>query len=191
MPTAARGMTVKPLVEKVLKSGIIDRATASLMEKYGLLEEGSADKVDEKKLEKATREELIKIADSLAEEVEKEQRMRETYLDLDKLRWPTKVQLVVPAPKGSLTGTVPHSWVEPTGYGFSRAEPRWLSAVRDRMGRYYFRFQDVEKEWFVPGLRLRREDGPRDGAFNETILEVNVLDIEQTPVAIQVTTEED
>lgn len=154
-----------PLAEKILKSGLIDKATASLMEKFGLLEEGASDTVNEDNLKNATREKLEEITETLAEEIEKQHALRETYLDLERLRWPAVVNV--------LSGeTVLHEAV---------------SAVVDRQGRYYFRFQDVDLEWFCPGRFLSKVGN----GSPETIIESQVLYIEEKPVAVQVAVMDD
>lgn len=159
---------MNPLTEKVLKSGLVDKATAELMERFGILEEGASEKVDENVLKNATREKLVAITESLAVEVEREHKIRETYLDLERLRWPVRVS-VYPSQDSSTT--------------LRPGDP--ISAVIDRQGRYYFRYQDVNVSWFVPGYELMRE------GKKETILEAQTLYIEDKPVAVQVTTQVD
>jgi hypothetical protein len=156
------------LTEKVLKSGLIDKSVAELMERQGILPEGSAEKVDENALKDATREKLIAITESLAVEVEREQRIKETYLDLERLRWPVRIFIATP--------DLPN-----------QQHTSWLDAVIDRQGRYYFRSQDVDVTKLVPGYLLVR-DGKKT---KETILEVQPLFIEDSVVAIQVTTREE
>lgn len=151
---------MKPIVEKVLSSGLIDRSMAELMEKYHLLPEGAAEQVKD-----ATREQMERAVAEAVEIAEREQLVKETRLDLDKLRWPTKVKIVMAQPAHDRT--------------------TWLDAVIDRMGRYFFRFQDVEEKWFVPGYRLHREGFD----VHEIILESQVIYIDELPVAVQVTTQ--
>lgn len=157
---------MKPIVEKVLSSGLVDKATAQLMEMWGYLPEGSVEKVDENKLENATKEQLTQLANDLAVEVEKEHALRETYLDLERLKWPTIVQHIS-KPVGELTVQLAND----------------LVALVDRMGRYYFRIQDVQQEWFVPGYTMRRASGP------EKILQAQVLYVGEQGVCMQVTTD--
>jgi hypothetical protein len=159
---------MKPIVEKVLSSGLVDKATAQLMEQWGYLPEGSADKVNEDKLKNATQETLTKLANDLATEVEKEHALRETYLDLERLRWPVS-NISISKPSGV------------AGESISLADK--LVAVVDRMGRYFFRIQDVKQEWFVPGYYLVRESG------EEKILQAQVLYVGEQGVCIQVTTD--
>lgn len=159
---------MKPIVEKVLASGLVDKATAQLMEMWGYLPEGSVEKVNEDKLQNATKEELTKLANDLAVEVEKEHALRETYLDLERLKWPTKIIDIVRP--------------DATGLGEQLLAVD-LVALIDRMGRYYFRIQDVQQEWFVPGYMMRRASGP------EKILQAQVLYVGEQGVCMQVTTD--
>jgi hypothetical protein len=163
---------MKPIVEKVLASGLVDKATAELMEKWGYLPEGSVDKVNEDKLKNATQETLKALANDLAIEVEKEHALRETVLDLERLKWPvSRISIFKPDP-------------EPGEMVSYLAED--LVAMVDRMGRYFFRLQDVNKDWFVPGYHLRRGDP----AFApETILQSQVLFIGEQGVCVQVSTD--
>lgn len=157
---------MKPIVEKVLSSGLVDKATAQLMEQWGYLPEGSADKVNEDKLKGATQETLTKLANDLAVEVEKEHALRETYLDLERIRWPAPIE-AVSKPMPGQNETIASN----------------LVSVVDRMGRYYFRIQDVDKEWFVPGYFLKRNGS------DEKILQAQVLYVGEQGVCIQVTTD--
>ena len=50
--------TLKPVVEKVLASGLVDKNTAKLMEIWGYLPDGASDKVKEDKLKNATKEQV-------------------------------------------------------------------------------------------------------------------------------------
>lgn len=157
---------MKPIVEKVLASGLVDKATAQLMEVWGYLPEGSVEKVNEDKLQNATKEQLTQLANDLAVEVEKEHALRETYLDLERLKWPTKIiDIVRPDILGEQLLAVD------------------LVALIDRMGRYYFRIQDVKQEWFVPGYLMRRATGP------EKILQSQVLYVGEQGVCLQVSTD--
>jgi hypothetical protein len=152
---------MKPIVEKVLKSGIVDRGMVELLERWGNLPEGSVELLNNETLKNATREQLQKFAEDLANEVSKAHDMRETNLDLDRLRWPVEVS-VLDQYKSCIADKV--------------------TAVIDRMGRYFFRVQDVKKEWFTPGFTIVR------GNSKETILESDTLFIGSDAVAIQVTT---
>lgn len=157
---------MKPIVEKVLASGLVDKATAQLMEQWGYLPEGSVERVDEDKLKNATQETLTKLASDLATEVEKEHALRETYLDLERLRWPAAIERISKPMLG-----------QPEVIATN------LVSVVDRMGRYYFRIQDVDKEWFVPGYLLRKNGS------DEKILQAQVLYVGEQGVCVQVTTD--
>lgn len=148
-------------IEKVLRSGLIDRSMAELMEKYQLLPEGAAEQVRE-----ATREQMKKVAEEVVELAEQEALIKETRFDLERLRWPVNVYTALPD-------------------SVNRMHSPWVEGVIDRMGRYFFRVQDVKEEWFVPGYILQKS-----GKRTEEILEVTKLYIDEQPVAIQVTTRE-
>ena len=152
---------MKPIVEKVLKSGIVDRGMVELLERWGSLPEGSSELLKNETLKDATKEQLQKFAEDLANEVATAHALKETNLDLDRLRWPVEVA-VLDQYKSQIAGKV--------------------TAVIDRMGRYFFRIQDVKKEWFVPGFVIVRGDS------KETILESDALFVGSEAVAIQVTT---
>jgi hypothetical protein len=157
----------KAIVEKVLRSGLVDKATATLMEQWGYLEPGASEKVNEGALEGATKETLNKLANDLASEVERQYILKETILDLERIRWPVDIDNITHANGDRVTGN--------------------LKAVIDRMGRYYFRFEDVSEGMFVPGFILERK---LTGPFNsrETILEKQILYIDDVPVCVQVST---
>lgn len=161
---------LKPIAKKVLESGLIDKSMAELMEKWGHLPEGSSELVNEDALKDVTKDHLYKLASELATEVDKEHALRETNLDLDRIRWATKVNIR-------------------TGSGIVAVD---LDAVMDRMGRYYFRHADVREEWFVPGYYIERQVGrPHDEkpqTLIEVIIERQVLFIGESPVCYQVAT---
>lgn len=129
---------VKPLSETILKSGLVDKSMARMLEHWGHLPSGAADLVpeDEDHLKKATKAELNKLVDDISGEVEKARLLKESQFDLDRLRWPTKVG--VRNEKGEVIAAQ-------------------LPAVIDRMNRLYFRIDEVKEEWFVPGFTLSRE----------------------------------
>lgn len=158
---------MKPIIEKVLESGLVDKGTAQLMELWGYLPEGAADKVNEDKLKNATHDTLHKLANDLAVEVEKEHALRETYLDLERLKWPVLILSIS----------------KPAGHDASEKLAGPITAIIDRMGRYYFRIQDVKEEWFVPGFHLVRETG------EEKVLQSQVLYVGDQGVCIQVATD--
>lgn len=151
------------LTEKILRSGLVDKHTAALMEKYGLLEAGSVEKVNEDALKGATRQQLVQLAEDLAVEAEREFALKETMLDLNQLRWPVTVAI-------KSVGLVHDA----------------ISALIDRMGRYYFRPQDVSLRLLVPGFRLVVFPSMKE----ETIVEVTELFIGEQVAAIQVSVTE-
>lgn len=163
---------MKPLIEKVLSSGLVDAATAQMMEHFKMIPEGAAALANgaDTKLETATSESLRKLAEDLAIEVEREHKIRETALDLDRIRWPAILKIFDNADRCLATD---------------------VSAVRDRMGRYYFRLDDVKADWFVPGFVFRRYVSDHDipGAIkakDETVLEASQLFVDELPVCWQV-----
>lgn len=161
---------MRPIVEKVLKSGLIDKAMVEYMEKTGMLPEGAADSVQEDALKDATKEHLATLTESLAVELEKEHAIRETHLDLERIRWPAVVDI----------------WAVNADQSLEKSLVIELPAAMDRMGRYFFRFDDVKAEWFVPGYRIYRKTAGRE-TVHETILESQPLYINDVPICIQVT----
>lgn len=160
------------IVDKVLSSGLVNRATIKLMEQWKYLPEGSSDKVKEDALVGATQEVLTKLADDLANEVEKVHRIKETSLDLDRIKWPATIESI-------WTGT--------------RIVAKDVLCVVDRMGRYYFRIQDVDESWFIPGYNFHRRQTAGEAAQgklkSEVILESQVLYVGDQKACIQVSTE--
>jgi len=154
------------IINKVLRSGLIDKHTAELMEKYGLLDPDTAGLVMGDHVTNLTKDQMQKLAEELALVVEREHKIKETYLDLERIRWPARVSVALD--------------------GQEEALPRktsFIDCVMDRHGRYFFRYQDVDPSWFIPGRRLFR-----DGfATHEMVVEATPLFIEDKPVAIQVT----
>lgn len=151
------------LTSKILASGLVDEAMAKIMEHWGYLPEGMSELVHKAELTNATREQLIAFAEKVGDEVDKARRLKETMLDLNQLRWPVETTV----------------YDEKLGEVFTDAK----SALIDRMGRYYFRPQDITTAQLVPGRRLFRKGGPLDG---ETILEVTELFVDDQVAAIQV-----
>lgn len=162
---------MKELTKKVLESGLVDQKTVELMEKWGTLPEGSAELAKDPKLKDATKADLLKFAEEIGYEVEKRAKLHESMLDLDKIRWPTSVSVHM------LRG-------DRSDLNHSALVADSVSCVIDRMGRFYFRFQDVDSRWFVPGYLIRRHNA----AQMEEILESDVLYIGEQPVCVQVTT---
>ena len=157
------------LTKKILESGLVDEHTAALMERWGYLPEGAAaiakDKSEE--LQKATREQLSRLAEEIGTEVERRLKLKESMLDMEKIRWPVMVDIW----NGIRTTKVAHA----------------VTGVIDRMGRYYFRPLDVEMVWFRPGFHICRFKGETQPVY-ETILESTELYMEDQVMAIQVTT---
>lgn len=155
---------MKPLTEKVLKSGLVDKHMALMLEKWGNLPEGSAELVKDVDFQKVTREQLAQLGEELGDEVEKLRTLKETQLDLEQMRWPTAVTL-----EGDFE----------------------VPAVIDRMGRLYFRVQDVKEEWLIPGHHTERQvldkELGRKVVIKEQILESSMLYTDEVPVCFQVT----
>lgn len=164
------------LSKKILESGLVDEATARLMERWGVLEEGSADLAKEAMLKNRGREELIKFADAIEVELDKARKLRETNLDINQMKWPVHIRSIRGAENGSIIGR-PYI----TGS---------LTAMIDRMGRYYFRPADVQMAWFVPGYAIERDVSAQGQRHNQTeiILEVSELYVGDQVAAIQVST---
>jgi len=154
------------VIERVLKSGMVDKHTTALMERWGMLPEGSSDTAPEASRKRA-REQLSRLAEELEEEIEKEVSLRETKLDLDRLRWPVEVDV----------------------FHGDREQARFLSlkGVTDRMGKYYFRAEDVRfEDAIAPGMWivLRTGGAPEEP---EEVLEVQPLYVGEAVVCLQVT----
>lgn len=168
---------MKPIVEKVLKSGIVDRGMVELLERWGNLPEGASELINSESLKDATKQQLTKFAESLADEVAKEHILRETNLDLDRLKWPTTITIF---PKSD---TPVRPGPEKGAYN--------IPAVTDRMGRLYFRIEDVEEDWFIPGYRISRRVFDKKNKVStevhETILECQPLFVGEHKIAVQVT----
>lgn len=164
---------MKPLTEKVLKSGLVDKHMAQMLEKWGNLPEGASDLVNDDALKDATRDQLTKLGEELGDEVDKLRTLRETQLDIDKIRWPAEVDIIDPR----------------NGRKFLAGK---IQSVIDRSGRLYFRYQDVSMDWFVPGFiferRMTGPDGSKIIEVREEILEVTPLYTDEQPVCVQVAT---
>lgn len=169
-PTTA----MKPIVEKVLASGLIDKATAQLMEVWGYLPGGASEKVNEDALKDATQAKVSELARELATEVEKEHHLRETYLDLERVRWPAQVRLDIPPNMVAKKDAIMPICA--------------LAGVVDRMGRYYFRIQDVNPDWFIPGFIISQTTAAGE-LKQERIYQAQVLFIGEQGVCVQVSVE--
>jgi len=176
------------LTEKVLASGLVDRHTVELMERWGYLPGGSVDKVNEEALKNATREQLTKLADEIDNAVDHELRLRETRLDLEKIKWPTSVEIYKPATRVKGEDGVHPDVVDLVSVALA------CPAVMDRQGRYYFRTDDVQQDWFAPGFFFKRTQRDRSSTVGESIevreeiLESQTLFVGEKPVCVQVTT---
>lgn len=166
------------LTDKILKSGLVDEATAQLMERWGYLPEGAAELTKHEELKNATREKLVEFAEAVGEEVDKHRRLKETMLDLNQLRWPVLIKSI----RGQ-TELGRQAWL--TG---------GITAVVDRMGRYYFRPQDIQPGWLVPGNTLEFDKNDTTSRrilfMTQTILEVTELFVGEDVAAIQVSATE-
>lgn len=162
---------MKAITKKVLESGLVDRHFALMLEKWGNLPDGAADLVKDGALKDATREQLMKLGEELGDEVEKERTLKETQLDLEKLRWPVTVSVV------DLRGE-------------RKLWAAGVQGVMDRSHRMYFRFDDVMESWFVPGFIIERTMTGRDGIkvvdVREEILESTLLYTDEQPVCVQI-----
>lgn len=166
---------MKEIVGKILNIDLVSKDLVENMERWGLLPEGSSDKYKEVISTKKHKEKLKEWAEDLASSLDEEHNIKETNLDLSRMRWPIKVDLVraIPDPE--------------KGRGIA-----WdLTAVRDVMGRFFFRIQDVNEKWFIPGYKLEfnhAPDGKIQEKVSETIAEKEILYMGDVPVCIQVTT---
>ena len=151
------------LTKKILESGLVDEATAQMMEKWGAIPEGSAELARRQELKEATRAQLFKFAEDIGVEVDKHRRLKETVLDLNQLRWPATIYIS-------------------KGDSNLRAGP--FTAVVDRIGRYYFQPHAEMLKWLIPGYALFNEE--RNEV--DTILEVTELFVGDEVAAIQVST---
>lgn len=169
---------MKPIVETILRSGLVDKHTVEMMEKWGNLPEGAADLVQEDALKHATKAQITNLVEEIAELVESDKAIKETQLDLGSIRWPAFVKRIE---RPLEEGTGPHELaLRKTVSTIARDIP----AIIDRMGRLYFRTQDVHEEWLVPGYLIERE--VRGVVVSEQINEVTPLFVDETCIAWQV-----
>lgn len=167
---------MKQVTEKVLKSGLVDRHMAEMFEKWGNLPPGASEMVPpDDTLKDATREQLTKLAEEIGDEVDKERTLRETHLDLDRIRWSVEVSV-----------SQPREGRPPSQIAFR------VPGVIDRMGRFYFRIQDIDESWFVPGHILHRTVPDKATGLQlqaqEEILEKTTLYVGEQAVCLQVST---
>lgn len=170
---------MKTITEKILRSGLIDKNVVKLLEKWGNLPEGASELADNQELRDATREQLESFASELAEQVSDEHVLRETNLDLNHLKFPTMVDVL------------PRTSSRP---GPDESGVLQIMGMEDRMGRLYFRSQEVSKTWFVPGFILSKvgfvkELNRRVERFFR-ILEVTTLFVGDDEIALQISVEE-
>lgn len=151
------------LTKKILESGLVDEATVRMMEKWGTVPEGSAELAKRQELKDATKEQLIRFAEDIGVEVDKQRRLKETVLDLNQLRWPATVEI---------SNSHNNLYVGP------------FTAVVDRMGRHYFQPHPDTRKWLIPGYVLRNRE--RNESY--PILEVTELFVGDQVAAIQVST---
>lgn len=121
---------VSELTKTMLESGLVDKGMAKLMEKWGYLPDGATQYIGDAKFQEATR---AALADHIEEVVEKTRDLRETKLDLDRMKWPIEVEIRGPK---------------------AMADKAFIwsgTALVDALGRFYFRAQDVDLDWFVAG----------------------------------------
>lgn len=75
---------MKPIVEKILKSGLVDKHTAALMEKWGALEAGSVEMVGKEDLREASEETFKQFVEDIDTLIEADRtEMLETRLAID------------------------------------------------------------------------------------------------------------
>jgi hypothetical protein len=156
----------KELVEKFLSSGLIDKAQTQMLEKMGMLPSGSVDKVQEQRLKDATQDMLNNVAEELASAIDTEHHVRETALDLRRLRWPAKINLYTDE-----MGTI----------------VRGLNVMMDQMGKYFVRITDADSAWFAPGHVVEREISD-EAKTSEMITEFGTLYIGEKPFCFHFTT---
>lgn len=155
------------LSKLMLESGLIDEAMAKMFQRYGIIDETASEATKRSSMESATRDELVRFADRVEEEVEKRRKIRESMLDLNQIRWPVMVSI----------------------YDGDKYLAQ-ITGVIDRLGRYYFRAQDVKRAWFSPGFTFFRVEHSGD-IGREAILEVTELSIGEEVAAIQVSTKKE
>ena len=156
------------IMEKIMKSGIIEKSAVELLEQWGYIKPGSASLVDEDKLKDATVATLTNMAKDLSYEIVKERLLKEGRLEVDSLRWPVVV---------SIYETVQNSLA-------SKLLADSINALIDSFGRYYFRYEDVKESWFKPSNVISKKGGSK----YELIRESQNLSNATSIVCIQVAT---
>lgn len=162
------------VVDKVIRSGLVDKAVIEMLEKVGALPEGSSDKVKEDALKGATTDALHKLADEMSVLMERESKIRETFLDLKNLKWPVTFSIkknVNDVPFVQLTG------------------------LRDQAGRYFIEFRGPKKEWLTPGyiIEIFTFSGGNEAPVHtlEEITESQILYEGKIPVCYQISVNSD
>jgi hypothetical protein len=178
---------VSTLTKTMLESGLVDESMAELMEKWGTLPEGSIQYINNDSLKNATRQQMQELVEKIGDGVETHRQLRETYFDLDRLKWPAEVEI--------------WRW-SGTGPGQRQMLATRFTTVVDRLGRYYFQVADVDRHglsMFRPGLYLVytvQKQQPEDGGFTAAlarrmILESQFLYVGEARATLQVSTAEE
>lgn len=141
---------VSALTKTMLESGIIDEGFAALLEAWGYLPDGATKYVNNDALKMATRSSLKKLAEKIGDAVEKSRELRETRLDIDQMKWPMQVylrQLKSSEITRSEISATSHTLVTKAPY----IRPAPITALVDKLGRFYFQPNTIKEAWFVPG----------------------------------------
>lgn len=129
---------MKELVQKAIESGLIDKTTAQLLEKWRMIESGSADKVPMDEMRKSVTELATELANLVDTEIVV---MPEMVLDIDKLNFNESATII--ALQGQLNLIT--------------------ETARDAFGRFVFRVSKDEKTRFdatvSPGSLIKDEHG--------------------------------
>lgn len=148
-----------------------------LLERWGNLPEGASELTKNDTLKGATRDQLKKFAEEIGEAVATEHILKETSFDLENIKWPTIITIYAKDEKGN---PGPEKGI----YN--------LPGMVDRIGRIYFRADEVDPAWFVPGYWISRsvfvKDQQQLTPVSEIILETTPLYAGEQVIAIQVTT---
>lgn len=159
---------MKAIVSKILKSGLVEKHTAQLLEQWGSLPDGSTELVKNVTIQDLTEAQLIRLVEDISEELESSLSVKETVLDLDKLQWPVEVSVIEYDKKGNY-----------------RSEAK-VSAVEDNMGNMYFRADEAPLKLLIPGNYVCRAN-VSDLKKLQTIASVDPMYMDQTPICYRVT----
>ena len=154
---------VSALTKRVLESGLIDESMAAMMEQWGTLPEGASQYVNNDALKNVTRQQLAVLTEKLSIEIDKQRSIKETNLDLNRLKWPVSLRVIDPNSTSSLSR-------------------RSVTAMRDRIGRYFFRTEDAKSNKIIPGFLLENDETKE----REVVAEVSPLYVGEEIAAIQV-----